>query len=201
MKKNSLMKTLGITGSIGMGKSEAAKCFAKNGVPVFDSDACVHNLFQNNQNLKQEIKSNFPQAIDGDQIDRTKLGMLVFNSPEKINILENIVHPHVRAEQERFKNHHKEKNTPLVVFDIPLLFETGAEQHLDKTLVITASKKTQEERVLSRAGMSKERFEAILSLQKDDAEKRKLADFVISSENGREAMQKDIESLIKKLTI
>ncbi len=183
-----------------MGKSEAAKSFAKLGVPVFDSDACVHELFVSDEKLKQDIKINFPDATENNEINRAKLGAIVFNSAEKTKQLEALVHPHVREAQEKFLAKYKNKKAPLVAFDIPLLFETGAEQRLDKTLVISASKQTQQQRVLERGGMTKEKFAAILAMQMDDAEKQKRASFVISSENGIEPMQKEIESLIKQLT-
>lgn len=194
------MITLGITGSIAMGKSEAAKIFVKNDVPVFDSDACVHNLFFTNQKLKKQIGDVFPDAIEGNQINRAKLGSIVFGSKEKTKKLEALIHPLVRREQDQFLKEHAAAKTPLVVFDIPLLFETGAEQRLDKTLLISAPKEIQKQRVLVRDGMSEEKFEAILSRQMPDEQKQKLANYVISSANGKEAMQKDIESLIKQLS-
>ncbi|MCK5042092.1 MAG: dephospho-CoA kinase, partial [Sphingomonadales bacterium] len=143
---------------------------------------------------------NFPDATENNEINRAKLGAIVFNSAEKTKQLEALVHPHVREAQEKFLAKYKNKKAPLVAFDIPLLFETGAEQRLDKTLVISASKQTQQQRVLERGGMTKEKFAAILAMQMDDAEKQKRASFVISSENGIEPMQKEIESLIKQLT-
>jgi dephospho-CoA kinase len=194
------MITLGLTGSIGMGKSEAAKSFAKLGIPVFDSDACVHNIFHNNDKLKQQIKSLFPEAVENNQINRQALGQLVFGSTDKIKQLESLVHPLVLEEQKNFSKQQEKNGASLIVFDIPLLFETGGFERMDKTLVVSAPKDIQEQRVLERPNMTKEKFAAILAKQMSDEEKTKRADFVISSANGKEAMQKDIESLIKQLT-
>lgn len=193
------MIILGLTGSIGMGKSETTKAFAREGVPTFDSDAEVHRLFIQDADLKEAIRAQFPAAVKNNKIDRGVLGKEVFGSKDKIAKLEAIVHPMVQAAQQKFLKEQASKNSPLVVIDIPLLFETGGDKRVDKTLVVSAPKEVQQERVLAREGMSVERFEKIINQQMPDEEKQKKADYVIKTDSGIEAMQKDVRALIKQL--
>ena len=195
------MIVLGLTGSIGMGKSEAAKSFVQQGVAVFDSDATVHQLFKTNEKLIAEIKDKFPAAVKNDIVDRARLGADVFGNVEKTKQLEALVHPLVISEQQVFLNKHKALNSSIVVFDIPLLFETGADKRVDKTLVISAPRQVQEERVLKRPDMTQEKFEAILGQQMPDKDKCARADYIIKSDGGIEAMQKDIKALIGQLLV
>ena len=171
------MIILGLTGSIGMGKSTVAAMFAGEGVPVFDADAEVHRLQGPRGRLVQEIESAFPGTTGESGVDRALLGKAVFGSPDALKRLEAIVHPAVALERAAFLESNRAR--PLVVLDIPLLFEAGGWQQVDKIAVVSAPAEVQRARVLARPGMTGERFESILSRQMPDSEKRKRADFVI----------------------
>jgi dephospho-CoA kinase len=171
--------TLGLTGSIGMGKSTVARMFAEAGVPVFDADAAVHRLQGKGGRLVAAIEAAFPDTTGPDGVNRTALGEAVLGKPELLKRLEAIVHPAVGEERAAFLREHAK--APLVVFDVPLLFETGGEARVDKVAVVSAPAETQRMRVLARPGMTEARFEAILARQTPDAEKRARADFVIDT--------------------
>lgn len=169
--------TLGLTGSIGMGKSTVAAMFADEGVPVFDADAQVHKLQGPGGRLVAAIEAAFPDTTTESGVNRTLLGEAVFGQPEALARLEAIVHPAVAEARMAFLTDHADQ--PLVVLDIPLLFEAGGWQQVDKVAVVSASAEIQRDRVLARPGMSVARFEAILAKQLPDAQKRARADFVI----------------------
>jgi dephospho-CoA kinase len=158
---------LGLTGSIGMGKSAVAAMFQGLGVPVFDADAAVHALQGPGGALLPAIEAEFPGTTGAQGVDRPKLGAAVFGDPAALKRLEAIVHPAVGAMRKRFLEEHAE--APLVVFDIPLLFEKGGWEQVDAVLVVSASAEAQRRRVLARPGMSPEKFEHILALQVPDA--------------------------------
>jgi dephospho-CoA kinase len=173
------MIVLGLTGSIGMGKTTVAEMFADAGVPVFDADAEVHKLQGPGGRLVAEIEAEFPDTTTALGVDRTLLGEAVFGNPEAFKRLEGIVHPAVAHERNLFLE--RNKDAPLVVLDVPLLFEAGGWRQVDKIAVLSAPAEVQRERVLARPGMTVERFESILARQTPDAEKRARADFVIET--------------------
>lgn len=173
------MITLGLTGSIGMGKSTVAKMFADLGVPVFDADAAVHRLQGKGGRLVAAIEAAFPGTTGPDGVDRAKLGEAVLGQPDQLARLEAVVHPEIGEERAAFLRDHAA--APLVVFDIPLLFETGGEARVDKVAVVSAPADVQRARVLARPGMTEARFAAILARQTPDAEKRARADFVMDT--------------------
>ena len=170
---------LGLTGSIGMGKSAVAAMFAGLGVPVFDADAAVHRLQGPDGALLGEIEAAFPGTTGPAGVDRAKLGASVFGDAAALKRLEAIVHPAVSALRQAFMAEHV--GAPLVVFDIPLLFEKGGWEQVDAVVVVSASAERQRERVLARPGMTPEKFARILDLQTPDAEKRARADHVIDT--------------------
>jgi dephospho-CoA kinase len=170
---------LGLTGSIGMGKSAVAAIFGELGVPVFDADAAVHALQGPDGALLPAIEAAFPGTTGPQGVDRPKLGAAVFGEPEKLQELERIVHPAVGAMRQTFLVEHT--NAPLVVFDIPLLYEKAGAAGLDAVVVVSAPAEVQRARVLARPGMTPEKFEQILALQVPDADKRARADFVVDT--------------------
>jgi dephospho-CoA kinase len=171
---------LGLTGSIGMGKSTVAAMFAEQGVPVFDADAAVHRLQGSGGRLVAAIESLHPGTTGPDGVDRAKLSAAVLGNPAALRALEALVHPAVGEERAAFLRDHAD--APLVVFDIPLLFETGGERKVDKTVVVSAAPEVQRARVLARPGMTESKFAAILARQLPDADKRARADFVIATD-------------------
>ena len=192
------MIILGLTGSIGMGKSTTAKMFADAGVPVSDADRMVHALYAGA--AVTPIEKAFPGTVSDGVVDRDKLAATVLGNPARLRELEAIVHPLVRAETDAFVERHRQAGAPLIVLDIPLLFETGGKDRVDRILVVTAPADVQRERVLSRPGMTEEKFEAILAKQVPDAEKRRRADFVIDTSRGMDAAREDVLRIIAELT-
>lgn len=174
------MIVLGLTGSIGMGKSTVAQMFRDEGVPVFDADACVHQLQGSGGRLVSAIESAFPGTTGPAGVNRAALGQAVLGNDAAMRRLEGIIHPAVQAERAAFLDSHAE--SPLVVVDVPLLFETGGDKAVDKVLVVSAKPAVQEARVLARPGMTREKFAAILRRQLPDAEKRARADHVIATD-------------------
>ena len=174
------MMTLGLTGSIGMGKSTVARMFADAGVPVFDADAEVHRLQGPNGALLPAIAAGFPGTTGAQGVDRAALGAAVLGDDAAIRALEAIVHPAVRAARAAFVARHAD--APLVVFDIPLLFETGGEREVDRVAVVSAAPQVQRARTLARPGMTPAKFDAILARQLPDADKRARADWVIPTD-------------------
>jgi dephospho-CoA kinase len=189
---------LGLTGSIGMGKSTVAAMFSDLGVPVFDADAAVRELEGAGGALLPAIEQAFPGTTGPDGVDRAALGRRVFGDPEALARLEAIVHPAVSNMREAFLIEHA--GQPLVVFDIPLLFEKSGAANVDAVLVVSAEPEIQRDRVLSRPGMTPERFAEILDLQMSDAEKRARADFVIDTGCSLAETRDAVANLVKKLT-
>jgi dephospho-CoA kinase len=191
------MIRLGLTGSIGMGKSTAARLFAEEGVPVFDADAAVHRLQGPEGALVAEIERRFPGTTGPEGVVRGALAERVLGEPEALITLESLVHPAVAREREAFLAANAE--APVVVLDIPLLFEARGWSEVDKIVVVSAPGEMQRERVLSRPGMTEEKFERILARQMPDSEKRARADFVISTagpiEETRQAVRRILACL------
>jgi len=192
------MIVLGLTGSIGMGKSTTAKMFREAGVPVHDSDETVHRLYAGK--AAPLIEEAFPGTVRDGAVDRAQLAAQVLGRPEAMKKLEAIIHPLVRADADAFVARHRDAGAPLVVLDIPLLFETGGRGRVDKVVVVTAPAEIQRERVLARPGMTEERLAAILASQVPDAEKRRQADFIIDSSQGLESARAEVARIIADLT-
>ena len=189
---------LGLTGSIGMGKTTTASMFREQGIPVFDADATVHALYQSE--AVDEIEAVFPGTRGAEGIDRKKLGSLVIGQPDKMRQLEAIIHPLVQAKRQDFIATHQAKKTPLIILDIPLLFETKAESLCDKVVVVTAHPDVQRKRVLERGTMSEAQLDAILAKQISDEEKRARADHLIETDHGLETARQQVQRLIDLYT-
>ena len=192
------MIVIGLTGSIGMGKSTTAKQFEAQGVPVADSDAIVHALYAGK--AAPLIDEAFPGSVENGSVNRAKLSAYVIGNPGAMKQLEAIIHPLVRAAQDAFLANAKADGAKFAVLDIPLLFETSAENRVDKIVVVTAPADVQRERVLARPGMTIDKFEAILARQTPDAEKRKRADFIIDTSNGIEAARDSVRAILSELS-
>jgi len=188
------MIRLGLTGSIGMGKSTVAKMFADEGVPMFDADAEVHRLQGPEGALVERIEAEFPGTTGPEGVDRGALAERVLGEPEALRRLEALVHPAVAREREAFLADHSA--APLVVLDIPLLFEAGGFDQVDKIVVVSAPAEVQRERVLRRPGMTEEKFEQILARQLPDSEKRARADFVISTAGPKEETRRAVRRIL-----
>lgn len=186
--------TIGLTGSIGMGKSTVAAMFIEAGIPVFDSDAAVHTLQGAGGRLVPEIEAAFPGSTHDGKVDRALLGPMVLGDPAALKRLEAIVHPAVGEERAMFLATHAD--SAMVVFDVPLLFETGGESRVDCVVVVSAPADVQRERVLARPGMSIEKFEAILAMQLPDAEKVARADFVVPTGGSHEETRRAVHAII-----
>jgi dephospho-CoA kinase len=194
------MKRLGLTGSIGMGKSATAAMFADAGVPVYDADAAVHALYAKGGAAVGPVGAAFPSAIIDEAVDRSRLRDLVLADADALARLNAIVHPLVGQSQIDFREQALVSGAPLMVLDIPLLFETGGEARVDHVAVVTAPANVQRNRVLARPGMTEDAFEAILAKQTPDAEKRTRADFVISTAFGFEFTRAHVEAIIALLS-
>ena len=188
---------LGLTGSIGMGKSTVAAMFERLGVPVFDADREVRRMQGPGGSLMPAIEAAFPGTTGAGGVDRAALGAKVFGHPAALARLEAIVHPAVRAAREAFLLEHA--GARLVVFDIPLLFEKGGADEVDKVLVVSAAPEIQRTRVLAREGMSAGRFAEILALQLPDREKRARADFFIDTGQALARTEDEVRTLVEKL--
>ena len=191
------MIILGLTGSIGMGKSTTADFFRRAGVPVNDADAVVHDLYRSE--AVEPIGAAFPGSVVEGAVNRAELSRQLAQNPANFKELEAIIHPLVRAREQAFLKAEREKQTPLVVLDIPLLFETGGEKRVDAIAVVSCDAEIQRQRVLSRPGMTPEKFELILSRQMPDAEKRARADFVIETGAGMDAAEEQVRAVIATL--
>ncbi|MGD9480656.1 dephospho-CoA kinase [Shinella sp. G-2] len=192
------MIVLGLTGSIGTGKSTTAAMFHDLGVPVHDADATVHDLYRGE--AVAPVAEKFPEALKNGAIDRKALSAVLAQSPERFGELEAIIHPLVRARETAFVARERNNGTPLVLLDIPLLFESGGESRVDKVVVVTCDPDTQRARVLARPGMTEEKFALILSRQMPDAEKRRRADFIIDTGRGLEAAREQVKEITGTLT-
>lgn len=193
------MIKLGLTGSIGMGKSTTAAMFAARGVPVFDSDAVVHELYAGQ--AVPMLEAAFPGITSADGvIDRTVLAQKVLGNREALQKLEAIVHPLVRREREAFLSEQKAAGHPLVLLDVPLLFESGGDADVDRIAVVSCPEDVQKARVMARPGMTEEKFASILARQVPDAEKRARANFIIETGEGLAATEQRVEAIILELT-
>ena len=192
------MITVGLTGSIATGKSEVAKLFSTAGVPVFDSDAEVHELYAEKTTVDL-IGKTFPEAIAKSGIDRQRLGERVLGSPEDLKKLELLIHPLVRKRREKFISYQRKRNCPFVILDIPLLFETGENQELDYVVAISADEEVQRNRAMARPGMTQEKLTSILARQLPDSVKRSRADFVIENSGSVEHLRTQVDALNRKL--
>ena len=193
------MKIIGLTGSIGMGKSVTATLIRHMGIAVHDSDAAVHQALSPRGGAFSDVIKNFPSVYDKKrkQIDRAALGKIIFNDADQKNLLEKIVHPQVWKSQKDFVRAAKARGDKQVVLDIPLLFETGADVKCDKVICVTAPYFMQKQRVLGRPGMTEARFKAILANQMPDLEKRRRADFVIQTGMGRAHTLRELKKIFK----
>ena len=191
------MLIVGLTGSIGMGKSTTAQMFREEGVAVHDSDAAVHAIYRGPQS--EAIERAFPGSTRDGVVDRARLAAMTLGRPEEIARLESIVHPLVQELRRAFLAAERERGVAISVVDVPLLYETGAEKAVDKIVVVTASPEIQRERVLARAGMTEEKFSAILARQLPDSQKRERADFVVHTDRGLEAARAEVRAIIAAL--
>lgn len=191
------MIILGLTGSIGMGKSTTANMFRNFGIPIHDADAAVHDLYAGA--AVPLVETAFPGTIRDGVVDRNLLGQQVVGKPAAMKQLESIIHPLVAKARDQFIENAKAEGAWLVVLDVPLLFETGGEKHCDHVVVVTADQSEQRRRVLSRENMSAEKFEKILASQIPDSEKRKRADFIIDTSHGIEDAKEQVRKLLDKL--
>jgi dephospho-CoA kinase len=188
------MIVLGLTGSIGMGKSTTANLFAEAGVPVYDADAAVHRLYEGE--AVAAIEAAFPGATVGGKVDRTRLSAQVVQDPAAMKKLEEIVHPMLGASRQKFLQDAEQSGAPVAVIDIPLLFETGGEKHVDAVVVVTTSPEVQRERILARPNMTEEKLAAILARQIPDAEKRRRAHFVVDTSHGLDPVRLQIRDIL-----
>lgn len=191
------MFILGLTGSIGMGKTTTARLFAEEGVPVHDADAAVHKLYEGE--AVPLIEAAFPGTTQAGRVDREELGRRVVGDAAALKRLEAIVHPLVRQAEERFLAEAKARDAKVVVLDIPLLFETGGDTRVDATVVVTAPADVQRARVLERPGMSAEKLAALLAKQMPDAEKRRRADFIVDSGQGIEHARAQVRQILSRI--
>jgi dephospho-CoA kinase len=188
------MIILGLTGSIGMGKSTTAKLFEEAGVPVYDADAAVHKIYEGE--AAPAIEAAFPGTTADGKVDRNKLSAKVVHDPAAMKRLEQIVHPMLGASRQKFLHDAEQSGAPVAVVDIPLLFETGGEKRVDAVVVVTTTPEIQRQRILERDNMTGEKLEAILARQLPDAEKRKRADFVVDTSHGHDPVRARIRDIL-----
>jgi dephospho-CoA kinase len=188
------MIVLGLTGSIGMGKSTTAKLFAEAGVPVYDADATVHTIYEGE--AAPAIEAAFPGTTANGKVDRAKLSARVVKDPAAIRQLEQIVHPMLRGYHQKFLETAEQSGAPVAVVDVPLLFETGGEKRVDAVVVVTTSPENQRARIMARGTMTGEALDAILARQMPDEEKRKRADFVVDTSHGLDPVRARIRDIL-----
>lgn len=191
------MIVIGLTGSIGMGKSTTAAMFAAEGIPVHDADATVHRLYSGPES--HLVEAAFPGTVVEGVVDRGLLSAAVLGRPEALRRLEAIIHPLVHRAEQQFLERCRAEGRPLVVLDIPLLFEAGRDRSVDRIVVVTADPAIQRERVLARPGMTEAKLEAILARQVPDADKRRRADYVIDTGQGLEPARHAVQAIIAEL--
>jgi len=192
---------IGLTGSIGMGKSTAAQILKKFGLPIYSADAAVHDLLKKNGAGVAPIARSFPGCVTRGAVDRKRLGREVFAQPKKLRQLERILHPLVRQKEKAFVMSARKAKAAAVVLEIPLLFETGAERRCDVTLCVTAPRAIQKARVLARPGMSEDKLKAILARQMPHSLKHKKADFVVPTGKGIAMTEKRLHKVLQKLSL
>ena len=190
------MLILGLTGSIGMGKSTTAKLFAEAGVPVYDADAAVHVLYEGE--AVPAIEAAFPGTTVNGKVDRNKLSARVVHDPAAIKRLELIVHPMLGASRQKFLDDAERSGAPVAVVDVPLLFETGGEKRVDAVVVVTTTPEIQRQRILARDNMTSEKLDAILARQLPDAKKRRRADFVVDTSDGTDPVRLRIRDILNE---
>jgi dephospho-CoA kinase len=190
------MIILGLTGSIGMGKSTTAKLFAEAGVPVYDADATVHILYEGE--AAPAIEAAFPGTTVDGKVDRARLSAQVVHDSAAMRRLEQIVHPMLGASRQTFLDEAEQSGAPVAVVDVPLLFETGGEKRVDAVVVVTTTPEIQRQRILARDNMTGEKLDAILARQLPDAEKRKRADFVVDTSHGLDPVRARIRDILAK---
>lgn len=197
------MIVIGLTGSIGMGKSRAASMLKLMGIPVHDSDKAVHAALQPTGGAFNDVIAAFPSVLDKktNRIDRKKLGDIVFNDPAVLKKLENILHPAAKKSQADFIQSMARKGKRAVVLEIPLLFETGAEKRVDAVLCVSAPPAIQRRRVLARKGMTEEKFKSILAKQMPDAKKRAMSDYVVQTGMGHGHTFRALRKIIRELGV
>ncbi len=188
------MMILGLTGSIGMGKSTTAKLFEEAGVPVYDADAAVHKIYEGE--AAPAIEAAFPGTTANGKVDRNKLSAKVVHDPAAMKRLEQIVHPMLGASRQKFLHDAERSGAPVAVVDVPLLFETGGEKRVDAVVVVTTTPEIQRQRILERDNMTGEKLEALLARQLPDAEKRKRADFVVDTSHGLDPVRVRIRDIL-----
>lgn len=191
------MFILGLTGSLGMGKSATAKMFAEQGVPVHDADAAVHQLYESE--ATPLIEAAFPGTTGGGKVNRDKLAQRVLGDTAAIKKLEAIVHPLVRNAEERFLTEAERKGATVAVLDIPLLFETGGDKRCDAVVVVSAPPDVQRARAFERPGMTEQKFAAVLAKQMPDADKRAMADFVVDTSKGFDAARAQVRDILARV--
>jgi dephospho-CoA kinase len=191
------MLILGLTGSIGMGKSTTAKLFAEAGVPVYDADAAVHKIYQ--AEAAPAIEAAFPGTTADGKVDRARLSAKVVHDPAAIRQLEQIVHPMLGVSRQKFIDEAERSGAPVVVMDVPLLFETGGEKRVDAVVVVTTTPEDQRKRILARGTMTNEALDAILARQLPDAEKRRRADFVVDTSGGLDPVRARIRDILAEV--
>jgi len=190
------MIVLGLTGSIGMGKSTTATLFAEAGVPVYDADAAVHMLYEGE--AVSAIEAAFPGTTVDGKVDRNMLSARVVHDPAAIKRLEQIVHPMLGASRQKFLDDAERSGAAVAVVDVPLLFETGGEKRVDAVVVVTTTPELQRQRILARDNMTSEKLDAILARQLPDAEKRRRADFVVDTSDGLDAVRLRIRDILNE---
>ena len=190
---------VGLTGSIGMGKSETAKMFGRLGIPVYDSDAVVHRLYEKGGAAVPKIEKAFPGTVAAGAVDRAALTAVLTGEPARFKELEGIVHPLVAREQQKFLEAAIASGAEMVVLDIPLLFETGGHERMDAVVVVSAPADVQRARVLARPGMSAEKLDHILARQVPDAQKREKAHFVIETDKGLDHAFEQVKEVVAAL--
>ena len=188
------MIILGLTGSIGMGKSTTAKLFEEAGVPVYDADAAVHKIYEGE--AAPAIEAAFPGTTVNGKVDRNKLSAKVVHDPAAMKRLEQIVHPMLGASRQKFLHDAERSGAPVAVVDVPLLFETGGEKRVDAVVVVTTTPEIQHQRILERDNMTGEKLEALLARQLPDTEKRKRADFVVDTSGGLDPVRARIRDIL-----
>jgi dephospho-CoA kinase len=191
------MIILGLTGSIGMGKSTTAKLFAEAGVPVYDADAAVHKIYEGEG--APAVEAAFPGTTEAGKVDRNKLSARVVQDPAAIKQLEGIVHPMLGASRQKFLWDAERSGATVAVVDVPLLYETGGEKRVDAVVVVTTTPEIQRERILARENMTAEKLDAILARQLPDAEKRNRADFVVDTSHGLDPVRAQIRDILDQV--
>jgi dephospho-CoA kinase len=190
---------IGLTGSIGMGKSTAAAMLRRSGLPVFDADATVHRMMARGGSAVAAVEEAFPGTVKDGAVDRAELGKRVFGDTAKLRQLERIIHPRVGRAERAFLARVARRRLPMAVRDVPLLFETGGEKRCDATIVVSAPPHVQASRVLARPGMTAERLAQVLAKQMPDAQKRQRADYVVPTGMGRRVTWEALGAVLRDL--